>query len=106
MAIISFTFKIKSRPVEAKLSDYQNEIAKTFLQKESKEKIDKISKKVINEVRASIKNEKSLNKVLKKYELSPGTNKEINILSDYASTNLSNSEIKKVLEKKKGEVET
>ena len=96
----------KKPAIEAKLADYQSEIAKSFLQKESKEKIDKISNEVIKEVRSSIKNEKSLNKVLKKYELSPGTNQEINILSDYASTNLSNSEIKKVLEKKEGEVET
>jgi peptidyl-prolyl cis-trans isomerase D len=95
----------KKSAVEAKLSDYKNEIAKNFLQKDSKEKLKKIVNTVVKEVKSSIRSEKQLKKVLKKYELSPGSEKEINLLSDYASTNLSNSEMKKVLDKKEGEIE-
>jgi parvulin-like peptidyl-prolyl isomerase len=96
----------KKPAIEAKIENYKNEIAKTFIQKDSKEKLTALMNEVVKEIKTSIKNEKTLNIVLNKYELSSPTKRELNLLSDYASTNLSNSEIKKVLEKKSGDVET
>ena len=95
----------KKQATEAKLADYEKEIAKSFIQKESVEKINAINAKVIKEIKASLSNESKLKTLLKKYELSPATTKELNILSDYATTNISNKDLDTLLSKKDGEIE-